>query len=328
MQTIAIIGAGAFGTALAIAASRAGRNVVLYGRDANQIAEIERSHINAPYLPDVVMPPSIKPVSLLIDVQNADVIMCATPTQSTRLVLEKLAIIIKKSIIKESVPLILTAKGIERETGLYPSQIAASILPKNPIALLSGPSFAVDVAKGLPTAVALGCADIALAERLAKTLNSNTFRVYHTQDIRGVEIGGASKNVLAIAAGIVEGQGLGESAKATLIARGFAEIGRFAQKSGAKMETLMGLSGLGDLVLTCSSDRSRNFNFGKNLGQGNVQSTAQLVEGAFTAGILCILAAQLKVDMPISNAVAAIIAGQISVREAIEQLTSRPQKAE
>jgi glycerol-3-phosphate dehydrogenase (NAD(P)+) len=319
---IGIIGAGAFGTALAIAVTRAGRNVLLYGRDAIQMAAISSTRTNNAYLPVIELPASITATSNLDDLGTANLIILATPAQTTRAMVQILA-----SIIKPNVPLIITAKGIERETGLYPSEIATGILPNNPIALLSGPGFAEDIARGLPTAVALACPDIILAEKLAKALNSSTFRIYHTSDTRGVEIGGAAKNVFAIAAGIVEGQGLGESAKATLIARGFAEMGRFAQSSGAKMETLMGLSGLGDLVLTCGSDRSRNFRFGKSLGSGQIVPKT-LIEGAYTAQILVDLAYKHGVEMPICAAVAAIIAGKITVQDAIVQLTARPQKGE
>jgi glycerol-3-phosphate dehydrogenase (NAD(P)+) len=319
---IGIVGAGAFGTALAIAAARAGRKVLLYGRDTTQMAAIASTRINAAYLPDIILPSAITITSNLDELGIANLIILATPAQSTRAMVQILA-----SIIKPNVPLIITSKGIERETGLYPSEIAAKILANTLIALLSGPSFAADVARGFPTAVALACADIELAEQLAKALNSSTFRIYHTSDTRGVEIGGAAKNVLAIAAGIVDGQGLGESAKATLIARGFAEMGRFAQASGAKMETLMGLSGLGDLVLTCGSDRSRNFKYGKALGSGSVLPKT-LVEGAYTAQILVDLAHKHGVEMPICAAVAAIIAGEITVKEAILQLTARPQRGE
>ncbi len=329
LDPICIIGAGAFGTALAIAATRAGRSVLLYGRDAAQIAEMAYTRTNSAYLPDVLLPCTLLITSNLNDVSAANLIVLATPAQTTRTVVDTLS-----PIIKPNVPLILTAKGIERETGLYPSQIVAQIMPQNPLALLSGPSFAIDVANGLPTAVALACADILLAQTLAKALNSSHFRIYHTSDTSGVEIGGAAKNVLAIAAGIVEGQGLGESAKATLIARGFAEMGRFAQAYGAKMETLMGLSGLGDLVLTCSSDRSRNFSFGKSIGAGDNVSGAgkvkpySLVEGAYTAQILVKLAEKHGVEMPICRSVAEIVAGRITVQDAIFQLTTRPQKSE
>lgn len=319
---IGIVGAGAFGTALAIAAARAGRKVLLYGRDALQMAAINSTRTNPAYLPDITVPTCITPTSNLDDLGTANLIILTTPAQTTRAMVQILA-----SIIKPNVPLIITAKGIERETGLYPSEIATQILPNHPIALLSGPSFAADVAKGLPTAVALACTDLKVAENLAQALNSSAFRIYHTSDKRGVEIGGAAKNVLAIAAGIVEGQNLGESAKATLIARGFAEMGRFAQASGAKMETLMGLSGLGDLVLTCGSDRSRNFKYGKALG--SEQSLPKnLVEGAYTAQILVELAHKHGVEMPICAAVAAIISGEITVKEAILKLTARPQKGE
>ncbi len=328
---VGIVGAGAWGTALAIAAARAGRKVLLFGRDSGQMKEMARTRVNRRYLPQIVLTDAISPVSDMAALTAARLVLLATPAQTTRQVAQALAL-----VLRPTVPLIITAKGIERETGLYPGEIAADLLPGHPVALLSGPSFAADVARGLPTAVALACGDAIIAEALAKALNSASFRIYHTTDRRGVEIGGAAKNVLAIAAGIVEGQGLGESAKAALIARGFAEIGRFARAFGGEMETLMGLSGLGDLVLTCGSGRSRNFRFGKALAMGSAQGKAspdmasphELAEGAFTAGILSELAATRGVDMPICAAVAAIVEGRISVRDAIERLVSRPQRAE
>jgi len=228
-------------------------------------------------------------------------------------------------------PLVVCAKGIERGTGLFPSDVAREIRPGSPVAALSGPSFADDVARGLPTAVTLACAEAAIAGALAEALSGPSFRLYRGTDIRGVEIGGAAKNVLAIACGAVVGRGLGESAKAALTARGFAELMRFARACGGRPETLMGLSGLGDLVLTCSSAHSRNFAFGQRLGEGlSVAEAAggKLVEGAATASALMTLARAKNVDMPIAEAVEAVIAGSIGIDAAIEALMSRPLRAE
>jgi glycerol-3-phosphate dehydrogenase (NAD(P)+) len=235
-------------------------------------------------------------------------------------------------LLAAGTPVIVCAKGIERGTQKFMSEVIAACAPNAAPAILSGPSFAADVARGLPTAVTLAAGDAKLASELAQALGSATFRPYHSTDIRGVEIGGAAKNVLAIAAGIVAGRGLGASAGAALTTRGFAELSRFGKAFGARPETMMGLSGLGDLLLTCSSAQSRNFTFGVNLGRGAkpdaIHGTTGLAEGAFTAPVLLEMAREHGVDMPISSAVAALLDGTMTVDEAIESLLTRPLKAE
>ena len=228
--------------------------------------------------------------------------------------------------------MIVCAKGIERGSKKFMSEVIAECAPGAVPAILSGPSFAADVARGLPTAVTLAAADAKLAAELAQAVGSATFRPYHSSDVRGVEIGGAAKNVLAIAAGVVTGRGLGASALAALTTRGFAELVRFGKAYGAKPETMMGLSGLGDLLLTCSSPQSRNFTFGVNLGRGQQarrrSKTTGLAEGVFTAPVLLDMARERVVDMPISAAVAALLGEKMSVDAAIESLLTRPLKAE
>lgn len=323
---VGIVGAGAYGSALAVAATRAGRSVILWGRDPDRMAAAEATRHNDAALPGVTLGDGVRATGSLAALSGARAILLTTPAQATREIAAALAL-----VLRPGTPVIICAKGIERTSGLYPSEIVGDAMPAMPIAVLSGPSFAADVGRGLPTALVLACRDTIIGEALAKALNSASLRIYHTADTRGVEIGGAAKNVLAIAAGIVEAQQLGESAKAALIARGFAEMGRFARACGAEAETLMGLSGLGDLVLTCSSARSRNFSYGLAIGAGQPPAEAgegKLAEGAYTAAILVELAAARGVEMPICAAVAAIIAGRIGVREAIVQLVSRPTRAE
>jgi len=228
-------------------------------------------------------------------------------------------------------PIIVCAKGIERGTHKFMSEIIAECAPKALPAILSGPSFAADVARGLPTAVTIAAADDAIARELANAMNTGTFRPYHSNDVRGVELGGAAKNVLAIAAGIVTGRSLGASAAAAMITRGFAELARFGRAYGARTETMMGLSGLGDLILTCSTPQSRNFSFGVALAKGEEAATAahgKLAEGVFTAPVLLEMAREKNIDMPISAAVAAVLAKKLSVDDAIAALLTRPLKAE
>jgi glycerol-3-phosphate dehydrogenase (NAD(P)+) len=228
-------------------------------------------------------------------------------------------------------PLVACAKGIEHGTHKFMTEVIAECAPKAVPGILSGPSFAADVARGLPTAVTIAAADSAVAVALAHAINAGAFRPYHSTDVRGVELGGATKNVLAIAAGIVAGRGLGASASAALTTRGFAELVRFGNAHGAKTETMMGLSGLGDLILTCSTPQSRNFSCGVALGKGEKAETAargKLAEGVFTAPVLTDMARAKNVDMPISGAVAAVLAGKMNVDEAIESLLTRPLKSE
>jgi glycerol-3-phosphate dehydrogenase (NAD(P)+) len=259
----------------------------------------------------------------LADAANADAILLVTPAQSLRQASAGLA-----SLLANNIPVIVCAKGIERGTNKFMTEIVADTLPHAMPAILSGPSFASDVARGLPTAVTLAAYDATLATALVHALGSDTFRPYHTTDVRGVEIGGAAKNVLAIAAGIVEGKKLGASALAALTTRGFAELMRLGLAYGAKPETIAGLSGLGDLVLSCASAQSRNFAFGMALGRGEKPSSEKLSEGQFTAPVLIDLARQKNVDMPVASAVAAILGGAVTVNEAIEMLLTRPFKAE
>lgn len=321
-ERIAVLGAGSWGTALAHAALRAGRDVVLWSRDAKAADAMAATRLN-PLLPDVVIDKRIAITSSLADALKADAILAAVPAQSLR----ALASLIAPSL-SENIPVISCAKGIERGTHKFMTQIIADAAPRATPAILSGPSFAADVARGLPTAVTLSAADETVAADLAKALGSATFRPYHTTDLRGVEVGGAAKNVLAIATGIVSGRGLGASAAAALVTRGFAELVRFGRKLGARPETLTGLSGLGDLVLTCSSPQSRNYSFGLSLGRGQPDQSHKLAEGAFTASVLSEMAKEYGVDMPITAAVAAVLDGAMSVDDAIASLMTRPFRAE
>lgn len=324
---IAVIGAGAWGSALALAAARAGRHVTLWSRDSDQAAAMIATRENAKRLPGISLPLSITPTSSLHEaVASARAIILAIPAQHMRDIAQALALVMKSGL-----PVIIAAKGIDRRSGEFMSEIVTDALPGAMPAMLSGPSFADDVARELPTAVVLAAPIDEIAQALAQALSSSRFRVYHSNDVRGVEIGGAAKNVLAIAAGIVEGAGLGESARAALVSRGFSELRRFAETYGAKSETLMGLSGLGDLILTASPGQSRNFNFGLDLGRGLSTADAgqgQLAEGVYTARILVEMAQARGIDMPISKSVAAILDGKLTIAAAVDLLMNRPIKSE
>jgi glycerol-3-phosphate dehydrogenase (NAD(P)+) len=325
-ERIAVLGAGSWGTALAHAALRAGRDVTLWSRDANAAEAIAATRAN-PLLPGIAIDKKIAVTSSLTDALKADAILAVVPAQSLR----SLAGLIAPSLGADT-PVISCAKGIERGTHKFMTEIIAEAAPRAIPAILSGPSFADDVARGLPTAVTLAAADETIAADLAQALGSATFRPYHSTDLRGVEIGGAAKNVLAIATGIVSGRGLGASAAAALVTRGFAELVRFGRKLGARPDTLTGLSGLGDLVLTCSSPQSRNYSLGLSLGKGmssdDARKATKLAEGAFTASVLAEMAQQHGVDMPITSAVAAVLDGTMNVDEAIASLMTRPFRAE
>ncbi len=321
-QSVAVVGAGAWGTALAAVAARAGREVLLCARDANGAAQIAASR-ESPKLPGVRLGASIGVTGDIARVAQADVILIATPAQQLREAVTALA-----SHLETATPVIATAKGIEHGSHKFMTEVIAEVAPSAIPAILSGPSFAEDVARGLPTAVTLAAADEPLARALVQALGSATFRPYHTTDVRGVEIGGAAKNVLAIAAGIVVGRKLGASAQAALTTRGFAELVRLGRACGARGETLSGLSGLGDLILTCSSPQSRNLALGIALGRGERPPPGRLAEGEFTAPVLIELAASQDIDMPVSKAVAAILSGALTIDAAIEGLLTRPFKAE
>ncbi|PZN94683.1 MAG: glycerol-3-phosphate dehydrogenase [Hyphomicrobiales bacterium] len=324
-RTIGVVGAGAYGAALALAAARAGREVVLWARDEATATSI-RATRTVPRLPGIALPDTVSATSRLDELARADALLVTIPTQNLRQVCGALS-----SVLPSGFPVVSAAKGIEQATGLFTTQVIAQVWPGAVPAILSGPSFAIDIGRGLPTAVTLAAENAGLAQALAEALSSPAFRIYHSADPRGVEIGGAAKNVLAIAAGIAIGLGYGESARAALVARGFSELRRFGEAHGAQGETLMGLSGLGDVVLSCASPQSRNFAFGLALGQGkNVADAAggQLAEGAFTASILARMARARGIEMPIAEAVEGIIAGTSGVREAVTGLLTRPLRAE
>jgi glycerol-3-phosphate dehydrogenase (NAD(P)+) len=321
-NSVAVIGAGAWGTALADVARRAGREVTLYARDAAHAARMAASREN-PKLPGVKIAADIAVTHDLALAARADILLLAVPAQHLREAARAVA-----PYLAAAKPLVACAKGIEHGSHQFMTEVIAEAAPAASPAILSGPSFADDVARGLPTAVTLAATDEALARALVQALGSATFRPYHATDVRGVEIGGAAKNVLAIAAGIVVGRKLGASAQAALTTRGFSELARLGRACGARAETLGGLSGLGDLILTCSSPQSRNFALGLALGRNEAPAREKLAEGEFTAPVLVELAASQGVDMPVSNAVAAILSGAITIDAAIEGLLTRPFKAE
>jgi glycerol-3-phosphate dehydrogenase (NAD(P)+) len=321
---IAVLGAGAWGTALALACARAGRSITLWEHDPANAERLKKQR-ESQFLPGIPLDDRIAIASGLAEAAGAAAILLVVPAQAVRAVTQALA-----PALAERTPVIVCAKGIERGSKKFMTEVIAECAPKASPAILSGPSFAADVARGMPTAVTLAAADGKLAAELARAVGSATLRPYHSSDVRGVEIGGAAKNVLAIAAGVVMGRGLGASALAALTTRGFAELVRFGKAYGAKAETMMGLSGLGDLLLTCSSPQSRNFTFGINLGRGERPDSihAGLAEGVFTAPVLLEMARDRAVDMPISAAVAALLTGKMTVDAVIESLLTRPFKAE
>ena len=317
---IGVIGGGAWGTALAQVAARGGATVLLRAREPEVVASINRTRENTRFLAGIALPESVRATGSLGDLAGCDVLLVVVPAQHVRSVLAETAV--------GTIPLVLCAKGIEAGTRLLVGEVAHQLHPRAPIAVLSGPTFAHEVAAGRPTAITLACADEALGAALAERIGSPTFRPYLSTDVTGAEIGGAVKNVLAIACGVVEGAGLGQNARAALIARGFAEMVRFGLARGARAETLSGLSGLGDLVLTCSSTSSRNFSLGVGLGQGlratDLLADRQTVaEGAFTAPVLREAAAAAGVDMPVVEAVCALLGGA-DVGSVIEALLARP----
>jgi glycerol-3-phosphate dehydrogenase (NAD(P)+) len=321
-NSVAVIGAGAWGTALAGVAARAGREVILCTRSSESAAAIAATRSN-PKLPGITLHASIEVTADISHAASAEIVLIATPAQNLRAAASALA-----PYLAKGTPLVACAKGIERGTHKFMTEVIAEAAPSARAAILSGPGFANDVARGLPTAVTLAAHDEELAKDLVQALGSATFRPYHTTDVRGVEIGGAAKNVLAIAAGMAVGKNLGASAQAALTTRGFSELARFGRAFGARAETLVGLSGLGDLILTCSTPQSRNFALGQALGRGEAAPSGKLAEGAFTAPVLVELATAEGVDMPVSNAVADILRGATTIDDAVESLLTRPFKAE
>ena len=324
--TLAVLGAGAWGTALANMAAAQHSKIWIWAHEPWLAAAMRDARENVDRLPGVRLADCVEPTDDIDCVREADHILMAPPAQVVRSVCEQI-----RGRARPDAVVVSCAKGIERGTGLYMREVLAEVLPDQPGAALSGPSFAHDVGRGLPTAVTLAADRIELAEMLCARLAAPHFRLYRSDDLMGVEIGGAVKNVLAIACGVTLGHGLGASAHAALLARGFAEMRRFALAQGAKTETLMGLSGLGDLALTCSSPQSRNFSLGFALGQGekpDVAGRGALTEGAWTAPVLTEKARGLGVEMPIAEAVQAILEGRSGVAEAIGALMRRPFRAE
>lgn len=327
-NTIAIIGAGAWGTALAIAMTGTGARTVLLARRSDHAERMQHMRENADYLPGIPLPETLEVSADASVLKGADIVLAVPPAQALRASLNQLS-----PYIRTDAPVVLCCKGIEKETGLFMSQVTAEILPANPIAVLSGPTFAHEVAKGLPTAVTLAARNEALGRWLVATLGLSTFRPYYSSDVTGVEIGGAVKNVIAIACGIVMGRQLGENARAALIARGLAEVTRLGMALGARRETMMGLAGLGDLVLTCSSTASRNTSLGLALGQGEklqhiLARRKTVSEGVWTAAALAVLADEHDIDMPITRAVYAVLHQKAAIPATIDALLSRPFRTE
>jgi len=324
VNRIAVIGGGAWGTALAQVAARAGREVLLWAMESDVVDAINSQGENPIFLPGIKLDPAIRATRALDSMADCEAWLVVTPAQHMRSVLEQAP--------RSDAPRVLCSKGIEERSGELLHRVAAEACPGAPVAVLSGPTFAHEVARGLPTAVTLAAEHRDVGERLRDALAQPTFRIYLSDDVAGAEIGGAVKNVLAIACGVVEGRGLGQNARAALIARGFAEMTRFGVAMGANPETLAGLSGLGDLVLTCSSTSSRNYSLGKGIGEG--QSASDLMadrrtvaEGAFTAPVLARIASERGIDMPIVDAVDRLLNGA-AIDSVVEQLLARPPKSE
>ncbi|HTK36177.1 MAG TPA: NAD(P)H-dependent glycerol-3-phosphate dehydrogenase [Caulobacteraceae bacterium] len=328
IRTVGILGSGAWGTALAQVCARAGLEVALWSHDPSVAATLAATRENPLYLPGVRLEPAATPTADLARIGQADLVLAVSPAQHMRSVLTAFA-----PHARPDLPVVLCAKGVEQGTLKLMTEVLAETLPEAAPAVLSGPSFAAEVARGLPTAVTLACSDEACSSRIARALAGPAFRPYLSTDLIGAEAGGAVKNVLAIACGIAEGKGLGRSAHAALITRGFAEMTRFAVALGARPETLAGLCGLGDLVLTCSSSQSRNMSVGLALGRGETLDEAlsgkrSVAEGVASAPGVVALGRRLGVELPVSEAIAAVLAGRITVDQAVEGLLARPLKLE
>ena len=317
---ISVLGAGAFGTALAVALANAGREVHLWARDPDQVARMARTRRNEARLPGVDLPAGITVSETLRT--DAQAVLLAMPMQALRLSLSDLAPRFP------GLPVIACCKGVDLTTGQGPSAILAEYCPNSVVAVLTSPSFAADIARGLPTALTLACADNAVGQDLQQLISTPLLRLYRTTDVIGAELGGALKNVIAIAAGVVMGAGLGQSARAALVTRGYAEMVRAARALGARAETLAGLSGLGDLMLTCGSDQSRNFQYGFALGKGADFDPDVTVEGVATAQAMVAMAARHGLDLPVTAMVADLTLGKVGLNNAITTLLSRPLKQE
>ena len=330
MKNFAILGSGSWGTALAFHLASVGHDVRLWGRNSELINEMTSRRTNAIYLPDVVLPPRVAPTASIEDaLRRADIVVAAVPSHGTRAVIRSAAPFIPRAAL-----IVSATKGIEQDTLLRVSEvIAQEVRGARPVAVLSGPSFAMEVARGMPTAVAVACVDPVLAEDVQREFRAAYFRLYASTDVVGVEIGGALKNIIAIAAGVVEGLGLGQNALAALVTRGLAEISRLACAAGGRRETLAGLSGLGDLVLTCTGSLSRNHHVGVELAHGRpisdvVAGMKMVAEGVKTTGAALELGRKHGVELPIATQMAEVLAGKRSAAVAVEELMLRPQKTE
>ena len=328
MKRVGVIGAGAWGTALAAAANRAGREVVLWAYEPEVARAINDGHKNTAFLPGMALDAAIRATTDIAEALDADAILLAAPAQRLRDVCAGFG-----ADLRTKTPVVICAKGIEQNSGALMSEVVADTLPNSPLAILSGPTFASEVARRLPAAVTLACADTGLGETLCAALGTPEFRIYQSDDVVGAEIGGAVKNVLAIACGIVEGRGLGDNARAALITRGLAEIVRLGAAKGARAETFLGLCGLGDITLTCNAMQSRNFSLGVALGKGGALKAVlgarnSVAEGVFTASSVTALAQRIGVEMPIAQAVNDILNLGADIDETIAGLLARPFRAE
>jgi len=328
MSKIGVIGAGAWGTALAMAAQRAGNEVIIQAHEQDVAEAINKIHENPTFLKNFKLDKNIIATTKLSEATNVDVVLLVTPAQFLRPVCEAAA-----DNWPSGVPAVICSKGIEQDSYSLMSEIVGEVLPAKPIAILSGPAFAVEVASNLPTAVTLASEDETLAKVLMETLNTHFFRIYRSRDVIGTQIGGAVKNVLAIACGIIEGRKLGDNAKSALMTRGLAEITRLGIAKGAQAETFYGLSGLGDLTLTCNAMQSRNFSLGVALGQGEklqdvINERISIAEGVYTASTMTSLARQLNVDLPICSAVDGVLNHFNDIDASINTLLLRPLKLE
>lgn len=321
-MSISVIGAGAFGTALAVSLARDGMGVTLWARDPEHAAKMAGARENAARLPNVGLPDTLRSTDDFSAAAEADTMLLAVPMQSLS------GVLLQHAHTLDGKNLVACCKGIDLTALTGPSTVITSLVPTaNPV-VLTGPSFAADIARGLPTALTLACADDAAGALLQSKLSTSNLRLYRTTDIIGAELGGALKNVVAIACGIAIGAGLGQSARAAIMTRGYAEMTRIAAELGARAETLSGLSGLGDLALTCTSEQSRNYRFGLALGSGESFDARITVEGAATAKAVSNLAQNRHIDMPIANVISAVVDQKITVTEAISSLLSRPLRKE
>lgn len=324
MQKIGVLGAGAWGTALAVASVRAGRDTILWAREEEVVSSITTEHVNKLFLPAVTLDPKLRATSDFADLADRDAILVVSPAQHLRAMVRSL-----KAHVPDGVPLVICSKGIEVATGKLLSQAIEEEAPNNPVAVLSGPTFAIEVARGLPCALTLATRDETVGMALVEAFGHTTFRPYYNSDIVGAQIGGAVKNVLAIATGMAAGLGVGENARAAVITRGLAEIIRFGKLYGARTETLMGLSGLGDLILTCSSTQSRNMSLGKAIGEGRTMEEIMaernsVAEGAHTVEIVHKIAIEKGLEMPITSAVYHILKEGRDAKTVMDELMARP----